>query len=244
MGIHHVAEVVLFLRREDIDWFNSNSNNNNTESSDSQNNDEQDTVVTQNATNNRQDELMELLSTSIIPRMCGDELEQFYQKKYPQRFPTDGVGEKNRPVAATLKRKRGGKKGGKSKAVDNNNEDNNNNPQKKIKDIYYAFGETLHVAYKTQDINTMYYEGATLLFSSNKTTTTTNQHKAGSGGFQQLTKLSKRFLLWCYRNKNEIEANEEKQMQPEMVPMDQLFRPESEAKPPPKKKRARRKKKA
>ena len=105
----------------------------------------------------------------------------------------------------------------------------------------------MHVAYKMEDINI--YEGATLLFSSNNennnnSSSIIDQHRAGSGGFQPLTKLSKRFLVWCYRNKDGDSniTESDTQMQPEMVPMDQLFRPEPPEPHKPKKKRARRKK--
>ena len=226
VGRHHVAEVILFVRRDAMEWFNA--------------------LLAANSEEEQQQqfELWDLLSHSIIPRLCGDELEHYYQKKYPQRFPKEEIGAKNTTTSAaapskkrqrpTTTTKRGTKKAvaaaAAAAAAENATKDG-----RKVKDLYYAFGEHLHVAYKTEDVDI--YESATLIFSGNSGNQ--NKHKAGSGGFQQLTKLSKRFLLWCYETKTKssdddnneddsaaAELSKEVVLQPEMVPMDELFRPE------------------
>jgi len=177
VGAYHAVEVILLVSKEqDIGWFNDDSSE-------------------------CFQHLLDLLTNSIIPRICGDELELFYHRKFPHRFPIQDIGCKNIIAKATnaanrkRKRKLLTKKqlvaaqktalttAAAATAATANQEENTD--EKKTKDIYYAFGQDIpfYVAYKVEeDINP--YQGATLLFSSssgNDTISSSGKIRNGDG---------------------------------------------------------------
>jgi len=246
VGAHHSVEVVLYLRQEDIEWFNQNSDNN--------------TEVENDKEVDHYREVLTLLSDEIVPRMCYKEMEAFYGQKYRHKFPPalDMIGMKNTAAAAlqtaaamatttTLnpKRRRGTttSHANKKKPKLTKKQQQELQTQKRLlgdpkdKDVYYAFGDTLQLAYRMEDVDV--YQSATLLYNSKKSTDDetkkkkkkNNDHddsKAGSGGFQALTKLSKRFLLWCYKLDSQDPTAPDPPrggfVRPEMIPMAHLFR--------------------
>lgn len=185
------VEVLLFLRLSDLDWFQTRSREHHAA-------------------------ICHLLSSSILPRMCGDEMEQ----EFPHLFPKIDVGEKNYKSTKSRPRKRK-KKPGKTRGNQEpevvgqaQEEEDTDAANKKSKPVYYAFGEKLQLAYKVLDI-TKEPKSVTLVFRDNqnindkengsndsnshdKKKFNRNSHAKSSGDFQQLKKLSKRFLLWCY----------------------------------------------
>jgi hypothetical protein len=197
VGTKHSVEVILHLRQVDLEWFN-NSNDNDTE-------------------NDHFQQVLQLLSDSMIPRMCHDEVEQYFQNHDPLRFPKDGddkIGEKNNTtnnINNKKRKQRGGKK--QQPAVNNvgqgQQQDGEEKTQRGVNNnqMHYAFGESLYCAYKTEDINPV--GSATLVFKKKETgddndnDTAKTKHskdgKLGGGAFLQLKKLSKRFLVYCFK---------------------------------------------
>ena len=217
VGSNHSVEVILYLRQADIDWYNSNS--------------EEHT-----------EELYGLMTDSVIPRMCGDEIEHYYSRHYPRDFPAE-IGEKN--ITAKRNNKKGGKrkrgvKNKQTKAVGQNQEETSAEESKKIKDIYYAFGENLHVAYRAEDLDRDH--SATLIFRNNDYSKE-KKDKIGNGPFKALIKLSKRIVLWCYpldpNDPTEIDPEGGGFRRPELIPIANLFRapPEEDEQEKPAKKR-------
>ena len=162
VGKFHILEVIVYIRKQDINWYNNGT----TSGSDSG-------VVW--------DEIKDILSTHIIPRMFCKEIETFYYNKYPTKFPSPpgggggaaadadavGIGSKN-IAAKNNKRKRKrkqqdtstkkttgkGKKGSKNKINLDVVDDTDDDDKEDIpeKDIYYSFGNNIQVAYKREPI--------------------------------------------------------------------------------------------
>jgi hypothetical protein len=185
------VEVILHVRRADLEWFNSNGEE-------------------------HLQEILHLLSDSMVPRMCYDEVEHYHHKKDPLRFPKDEddkIGEKNNgPAKPVKKRKRGSKKQAAAAAaaaaaavVGQAQEDNAEEKTQKVNNVYYAFGESLYCAYKTEELNSA--GSATLVFKRKDDNGTEDasdkakqkEGKLGGGDFMQLKKLSKRFILYCFK---------------------------------------------
>jgi len=156
VGRYQSAEVLLHLRRSDVPWFQENGE-----------------VL--------QPELLRLLQSSVLPRLFANEIEQNHaaicHTKPPPNLGPGGVpitiGEKN-----TQK-----KKASAAKATTTNNNNINDNKRKRglskkkqaelkrqqeeaareqrknEKDIYYAMGETIRIAYRLEPASA----GATLL---------------------------------------------------------------------------------
>lgn len=182
VGSKHSVEVILHLRSADLEWFHSNGEE-------------------------HFQEILHLLSDSMVPRMCYEEVEHYLHKKDPLRFPKDvddKIGEKNHNnnhlAKPGKKRKRGGKKQT-APVVGQAQDDKTEDKTQKVNTVYYAFGESLYCAYKTEDINTA--GSATLVFKKNDddkdNKAKKNDGKLGGGAFLQLKKLSKRFIVYCFK---------------------------------------------
>ncbi|CAB9498718.1 expressed unknown protein [Seminavis robusta] len=234
VGLNHVVEVILNVRRVDVDWFNANGEA-------------------------HFQEILHLLSETMVPRQCYTEVEEYYHKKEPHRFPKDDeekIGEKNttskKKQANTKKRKRATKK--KQTAVVGQQQSEEEEKQVKVKDLYYAFGENLYLAYRTEEINV--YKGATLVIKPNNRDDDDSKKKKddkiGTGGYRMLSKLSKRFVVWCFKtdpnNPSASDPPDAGYLEPEAVPIANLFRAppdedeEVEKKPKARARKSRRKK--
>jgi hypothetical protein len=202
VGNSHTVEVLFQLRRADWDWYTAN---------------EQEI----------EEEIFELLSESIIPRMFGETIEQYHMKRHPHLFPDKSfvVGSKNKPTAtagATAKGKRknprkGGTKAAAAAAAPSSIETEEQKPEK---DIYFSFGETVQLAYRKTPLPAPATK--TIFFKEN-----------GGEGFDGFIKLSSRLLIWVSqidpKNKTNPDAPGVGFHRPEMIPISALFRqPEEE----------------
>lgn len=228
VGRHQSVEVLLHLRRSDVAWFQQNA----------------DFLRT---------ELLDLLQSSVLPRLFADEMEQnnaaLTKTKLPPKLGPGGipmtVGEKNKTTTTTAstansssnnKRKRGLSKK-KQAELKRQREEEERERRKNEKDIYYATGGTIRVAYRTEAVSSA---GATLLFQEAEeqndddkntdgeeaTSKKKKQKKAKQQDdvrFRALKKLSKRLIIWCYPANAELPASEGF-WRPEIIPMATLFR--------------------
>ena len=216
VGRFQSAEVLLHLRRSDVPWFQQNGE-----------------VL--------QPELLRLLQSSVLPRLFADEIEQNHaaicHTKPPPNLGPGGVpitiGEKNtqkKKAAATKattannntindnKRKRGLSKK-KQAELKRQQEEAAREQRKNEKDIYYATGETIRIAYRLEPASA---SGATLLFRNDDDGDGDESSKKHAG-FRALKKLSKRILVWCYPANAEQPVSEGF-LRPEVLPIASLFR--------------------
>jgi hypothetical protein len=140
VGDRQCAEVLLFLRRQDLDWFNN-----------------QDELLFP--------ELLQLLERTILPRMFGDELDDTQAGGDKSRIPPLGPGgipiaEKN--AEPTKKRKRMTKKA--FAELKRAEEEAARQSRATTKEVYYAVGERLQLTYRLEQAKTTRTE--TLLFGN------------------------------------------------------------------------------
>ena len=183
VGLHHSVELVLCARRDHFNWFNGDSQH-------------------------HLEQVIDLLSNTVIPRQCGTFLEAYWHKKDPKRFPKveeEKIGEKNTQIKAAKKRKR-------TKKKTNVGQDMVAPKPVPEKDVYYSFGDGVTLCYKVHDVDV--YSSVTMAFQD---------------GFTQLYKLPKRFEVWAYPSDEE---NPPSFHRPDLVPIANLFK---EAPPSPKK---------
>jgi len=162
--------------------------------------------------------------------MMGEEIERTHAKQSGQNLPPNlgpggvpiEVGEKNQ---AKKKKGRGNKpkKLTKKQLKQQQQEEADEDEQKKEKQVYYAFGKTLQLAYRLHEPKAD--QGATLIYNDSDDATATKKRKRGS--FQQLIKLSKQIIVWCYKfdSSNPSEPDPPGGFpRPELVPISSLFR--------------------
>ena len=183
VGKSHLVEVLLQVRRADLGWYRSNYN----------------TI---------QEELFELMQENVLPRMCGEEIENFHRMKHPNLFPPDIAGSKNASKAKHSK-PAGRKKGKKAPPPPEEEK------QKPDKEVYYSFGETIQLAYRRQELKSS--QGATIFYKAKE-----------KGNFLELPKLSHRILIWCSKldphNKTNPDQLNVGFHRPELIPIASLFR--------------------
>ena len=184
VGKSHLVEVLLQVRRADLGWYRSNY----------------DTI---------QKELLELLQENVLPRMCGEEIENYHRMKHPHLFPPDIAGSKNTSKAKSSKS--AGRKRVK-KAPPPPPEEEKRKPDK---EVYYSFGETIQLAYRRQELKSN--RGATIFYKAKE-----------KGKFLELPKLSHRILIWCSKldphNKTNPDQSNVGFHRPELIPIASLFR--------------------
>ena len=197
VGQSHSVEALLQLRRSDWDWYRSN-----------------ESAI--------EEELLELLEEYVLPRMFEKEVEDYHRKHNPQILPPDdsvvaNVGVKNQKKnkqANNNKKQRKGSKAASKKVVVEVSEEG----QKKEKDVYFAFGELLQLAYRKEELPAWNQAGKTLLFKGD----------GKEKGFQDRALLSARLLIWCSRvdpaNPTNPDAENVGFYREEMIPIDSLFR--------------------
>lgn len=249
----HLVEVLFHLRRSDFDWYKEN----------------EDDIV---------DEILALMSRSVIPRMFGTIIESYHREHHPEIFPPDKVGKigsKNKGKRSKQQRgkgmttnddthkrqktttKRGGKKS--TDAISNLQQEDNDDELdgKPIKDIYFAFGDGVQLAYKKEPLTTdtrsktIFMSGwsnekksdesngqsSSLLLSSSSSTSAASvkEKKNDNDGFYEIPKLPDRLLVWVSKIENpDAKTNPDLSgvgfYRPEMVPIADLFRePKGEA---------------
>ena len=220
VGRYQSAEILLHLRRADVSWFRHNLD-----------------VL--------RAELLDLLQTSVLPRLLAHEVELHHavitQTPLPPNLGPGGipmtVGEKNNNKQKTgkednnnssnninsNKRKRGVSKK-KQAELKRQREEEERERRNNEKDIYYATGDTIRIVYRTEPIGSC---GATLVFQQGLDEKEVPRSEAGKKQagvrLRALKKLSKRILVWCYPANAELPASEGF-WRPEVIPMASLFR--------------------
>jgi len=200
VGNSHLVEVILHLRRTDWEWYQSNH----------------DEI---------EKELLNLVEESVLPRMFGDEIEAHHRKYNPQIFPPQEVGAKNKNSKSNSKRSRKGPATSTaiSKPIENPSMD-----EKKPKDIYFAFGRTLQLAYRKQDLQVWNQFGSSLVFFKDTAVVDNNNNKKEDAEFHSLPKLSARLLIWCSKIDQQNITNPDLDnvgfFRQEMIPISALFR--------------------
>jgi hypothetical protein len=195
VGKSHSVEVLFQLRRADWDWYTTN---------------EQEI----------EEEVYELLSESVIPRMFGDTIEQYHVKRQPHLFPDKLlVGSKNNTSTTGTTNAKGNSKRKPRKGAKAAPSTESSDEKKPEKDIYFSFGETVQLAYRKKPLPSP--PGKTIFF------------KEDGEGFEGFTKLSSRLLIWISqidpKNKTNPDAPGVGFHRPEMIPISALFRePEEE----------------
>jgi hypothetical protein len=196
VGKSHLLEVMLHLRRADWDWFQSH---------------EQDV----------EEELLELLEESVVPRMFGDLIENYHARRNPKFLPPDKltVGSKNNKSAKNPQ-KRKPRKGSKNKAAASASPVVEE--KKPDKDVYFSFGELIQLAFRKQDTSSS-SSGRTIFYktkSDNDDTTTSL--------FEDCPKLPHRLLIWISKIDPQNKVNPDPSgvgfYRPEMIPISSLFR--------------------
>ena len=204
VGRSQCAAVILYLRRPDMAWFNDNN----------------DRLFA---------EFLHLIEQQVLPRMFTDELEENHaQQTKHKRPPTLGPGgvpiaEKNNAAPAQKKRKRLTKK---AMAELERLRKQAEKDQKK-KDVYYAFGKEMQLAYRLEEVKTRQAE--TLVFANDDEQEDSDKKK-DERQFRLLKKLSKRILVWCYPLTDQHSATDPDPPgggfpRPELIPISELFRP-------------------
>ena len=188
VGNSHVVEVLLHLRRADWDWYQRN---------------QQDI----------EEELLELMEKSVIPRMFGELIEQYHAKRNPGLLPPEEstIGSKNKKTAPGGKQKRKPRKGGKKTPSAKENAIKEEKPEK---DVYFSFGEILQLAYRRQPLAST--RERTLFYKED-------------GTFRDHPKLPHRLLIWCSKiidpqQKTNPDPAGFGFFRPEMIPLSSLFR--------------------
>jgi hypothetical protein len=197
--------------------------------------------------------LIALFQGSIIPRWFSDEIVQDMSKHLKRKVPPPVLGPGGRPVligesnmlaqqrkqqqaaaGKKGKRSRGAKQAAAAAAVAAAEQQKVADTKKK--EVYYAFGETMQIAYRLKEIATTKQSAhPTLVFTE-------------SGAMQSLIKLPHRILLWCSPPSTNSTTEEESDSgggfyRPEFIPMASIFRAprdeqddkEEECRPPAKK---------
>jgi hypothetical protein len=225
VGPLHSVEVVLHVRAADRAWFES---------------------LAVSVAGPLPVALMDLLQHSILPRWFTDEIVQDMSKHLERKAPPPVLGPGGVPVvigeanvlaqqkkqqqqAAAAgkkgKRRRGGAKQAAAAAAAA--AEQQRLAETKKKDVYYAFGETMQIAYRLHEIATKNQSAhPTLVFTESSSTTTSGKIK-----MQSLIKLPRRILLWssppsptANSASNEESDRDGGFYRPEFIPMGSIFR--------------------
>ena len=190
-------------------------------------------------------DFLELLEASVIPRMFGEEFEDFHRKENPSIFPQENDeisgltsksrgGKRKRNVAIGKKQHRT-KHRGLAAIKKKDSDENDKNPDK---DIYFSFGQFIQLAYKKQPINNDKSSWTILFRSNGNNKNGENESKIRApkqdGSFHDRKKLSHRLLVWI--SKSDVATSTSKDedtlvsrpgegiYRPEMIPISKLFR--------------------
>eukprot|EP00977_Amphora_coffeiformis_P024706 scaffold16706_cov153-Amphora_coffeaeformis.AAC.4 len=155
VGDAAVVDVVLYLRQADLEWFNTDPRESSCAEEDDDE-EEEDTAVLDHGT-----DLFQVLEQSVLPRMLHTEVEQSHYKQYPASKPPPlgphgipilaGDDSKKQPVNIGKKGTKRKRPTAKEKAAAARAEEEDEKA-KSEKDVYYAFGKTLQLAYRCEPI--------------------------------------------------------------------------------------------
>jgi hypothetical protein len=209
VGDHHSVDVVLYIRRQDVETMRNNE---------------------------RWDEILLSLQTSILPRMFHDEIEMSRAKILRKVVPPElgpggipvGAGEKNQQ---SRRRRTMAKTATVRARARASQQEHSRDPPKRERELNYAFGKKVKFAYHLKESKNS--PSVTFVVDENKK-------------YKLLTKLSKSICLWAYpcdpaasndNGNGEAHAICDDELlltagRPEMIPLASLFRhyPETEKK--------------
>ncbi|CAJ1891387.1 unnamed protein product [Cylindrotheca closterium] len=235
VGSSHIVETLLHLRREDYPWYLANEEEIN-------------------------EEFLELLQESIIPRMFDVELEEYHNQLSPELMPLpeDQVGSKNTKslnMAIANQKGRNNRKGRKKKISKTESQQQQaelkqqRTQEKLAKEISYAFGSTIQMAYRLQPLNSksgQAYDQRTLLFPESSSSSLPNESSSLNGDsstkkgtknsdaaiaqlrFPCPVKLPQRIVIWISKVDPHDQTNPDPKgvgfYRPEFIPISSLFR--------------------
>lgn len=216
VGASQSVEVVLHVRRADIPWFNTHRASG-------------DRTTANTSGGGIFADLLDLLQSSVLPRMFDDEIAKndaaHRGTKLPPELGPGGipvtVGEKNRTtttISCKPKPKKKRQRISKAKQDELKRLEQQAERQrcKDEKDVHYATAsKMLQIAYRLEAIHASGGSSATLLF---------RPHRDRQSQLLELKKLSKRILLWCYPLDSDGIPTDEGFLRPELLPMAAIFR--------------------
>lgn len=198
VGSSHLVEVLLHLRRADWDWYQSNHQ-----------------VI--------EEELLTLVEETVLPRIFGEEIEAHHRKHNPQIFPPQEVGGATKATKNHHRQNpKKSKKSPTTSTIPSKQKETPHEEEQKthLKDVYYAFGETLQLAYRKVEFQAWSHVGRTIFFKDKL-----NEEDAE---FHDRPKLSARLLVWCSKVDHENKTNPDPDsvgfFRQEMIPVSALFR--------------------
>lgn len=195
VGNSHIVEVLLHLRRVDWEWYQSNH-----------------LAI--------EEELLRLVEESILSRIFAEEIEAYHRKINPGIFPKETVGSKNKTNKNNTRNRKKSRKGNVASATATKEAEQPSVDTTKPKDVYYAFGEVLQLAYRKQELQAWNQVGRTIFFKDKLEEQDTE--------FHDRIKLSSRLLVWCSRvdarNKTNPDPENAGFFRQEMLPISALFR--------------------
>ena len=223
-----LVEVVLYIRQADLAWFNQTTTDTNI--------DEEDDSKTDADKVDHGTDLLQVLSQSVIPREFEKTVEKTFYKRNPHLKPPPKLGQGGIPIwtgpdkpkqPKYNQNKRGKKRRAKPIAFTepaNEEGEDEDAPRKIERNVYYAFGQTLQLAYRLEDITERKGRSATLVFRENNQT----ERKEEEGIMTELARLPKRIVAWIYpydpKKPNELDPSDGGFPNPERIPIAQLFR--------------------
>jgi hypothetical protein len=237
VGENQSIEVVIHVRRADIPWFNGAAKMMTTTATTSSNRSVVDSEQNKETkTNGIFLQLLNIIQTSILPRMFADEIEKNYYSYIGQVPPPDlgpggipiitpivtsnngnttttsggGGGITGKKSSYNTKRQRISKR--KLDEIKRLEQEEARKQRSNEKDVYYATNGsegTIQVAYRLEALPK--YGHATMVYQP-------------SGNFMALKKIQQRILVWCYPINNDTNHHDEIHndnglYRPEMVPI-------------------------
>ena len=233
VGSNACVEVLLYLRQADLAWFNNNDD------------DKNDTHTT---------DLFQVLEQSVLPRMMPQEIEDLHYKHNRETTQPPPLGPGGIPILVghdtknnnnnnNGKKQSNAKKAGgnkrkrltaKEKATAAFQEEQAKQDSKRQKDVYYAFGETLQLAYKWEDIGSKGASNNSALFvfrnndDDDDASNNNNGNDQNQGILCQLDKLPKRIVAWVFpfdpSKPTQVDPADGGFPLPERIPIAHLFR--------------------
>lgn len=160
------------------------------------------------------------MEESVMPRMFGDEIESFHKKSNPQIFPPDKkIGSRNVSRGESTTSARAGKRKSKRDKSTNGQKKQMDalESRKRVKDVYYAFGDILQLAFRKQALPEWHQGGRTILMEYE-----------GNDEYKDRPKLPHRILVWWSKldvnDKTSPDPENVGFFRPEMIPITSLFR--------------------
>jgi hypothetical protein len=216
VGKFHVLQVLIHIRKRDWKWYQDHA---------------QDIT----------EEFQELLQERVLPRMVGNEIEDFLRSKYPNVLPPpeeDKVASKNkkggnkkREIATAGKGK--GKKAAAPNATFKNPKKrkgivDDDGSEKAEKDVYFSFGDIIQLSYRREpamSYKTIFFEKKNPHAKAKEGSKTSAATKTP---FRDYRRLSHRLLIWISKLDPDQKTNPDLQgigfYRPEMIPISSLFR--------------------